>query len=441
MNKFILTGFIAFFIFVETSFSQDILTPKDSILETASLETCIKYALVHKPLIQQSMLDQESIEWVIKGKLADWYPQIGFDYNYQRTFQLPTSFSNNNYFQSGTLNNSSSTFSIYQSIFNKDIFLAKQSASEVRNQMKETVENDKIQVIVNVTKSFYDLLLTKKQIDILNSDILRLETSYKTAYNQYMNGIVDKIDHKRASISLNNAKAQLKNQQELLKSKQAVLKNAMGYSTNGNFTLLYDTIRMQTELFIDTLKTVNYSNRIEYKQLETIKRLQEFNLQYTKWSYYPSVSAFGNYNFNFLNNDLGKLYGTNYPNSFAGLKLSLPLFQGNKRVYQSKTAEIALKRVDWDLIQLRNTINTQYEQALSVYKSSLNDYIVLKENLQLANEVYNTIQLQYKSGVKNYLEVITAETDLRNAQVNYTNALYQVLAAKVDVQQALGNIN
>ena len=71
----------------------------------------------------------------------------------------------------------------------------------------------------------------------------------------------------------------------------------------------------------------------------------------------------------------------------------------------------------------------------------MNDYILLKENLQLANEVYNTIQLQYKSGVKNYLEVITAETDLRNAQVNYTNALYQVLSAKVDVQQALGVIN
>ncbi len=51
------------------------------------------------------------------------------------------------------------------------------------------------------------------------------------------------------------------------------------------------------------------------------------------------------------------------------------------------------------------------------------------------------IQLQYKTGIKTYLEVITAETDLRNARINYFNSLYQVLASKIDVQKALGQIN
>ncbi len=440
MNKYLLTGIIALFLFIQTPFSQNTPSSKDTILETATLETCILYAQIHKPLIQQSLLDQETTELAIKGKLADWYPQINLDYNLQHIFQLPTSFSNNNYFQSGTLNTSTAAFSVSQSIFNKDLFLARQSANEVRNQSKLSLENNKIQLVVTVSKAFYDVLLSQKQINVLQADIIRLETSYKNAFNQYKDGIVDKIDYKRASIALNNAKAQLKNQQEFLKTKEAILKNAMGYSANGNFTLVYDTIKMQNELLLDTLQTINYSNRIEYKQLETVRHLQEFNLQYAKYGYYPSVSAFGNYNFNFLNNNFGKLYGTNFPNSYAGIKVNLPLFQGNKRVYQTKAAEIAIKRVDWDLIQLRNSINTQYEQALSSYKSSLNDYLVLKENLQLANEVYNTIQLQYKSGIKNYLEVITAETDLRNAQINYTNALYQVLAAKVDVQQALGII-
>jgi len=48
------------------------------------------------------------------------------------------------------------------------------------------------------------------------------------------------------------------------------------------------------------------------------------------------------------------------------------------------------------------------------------------------------IELQYRSGVKAYLELITAETDLRNAQSNYSDALYQVLSSKIDVQKALG---
>jgi len=59
----------------------------------------------------------------------------------------------------------------------------------------------------------------------------------------------------------------------------------------------------------------------------------------------------------------------------------------------------------------------------------------------LAQEVYDVINLQYKSGVKTYLDVTIAETDLRTTRINYFNALYQVLASKIDVERALGTIN
>ena len=72
------------------------------------------------------------------------------------------------------------------------------------------------------------------------------------------------------------------------------------------------------------------------------------------------------------------------------------------------------------------------------YKASLSNYLAVKENVLLAQEVYDVIQLQYRSGIKTYLEVITSETDLRTAQINYFNALYQVLSSKIDVQKSLG---
>lgn len=412
----------------------------DSLLQKASLETCIQYALLHQPLLQQSAIDEQTTEYAIKSKLADWYPQINLDYNVQHNFQLPTSYFNGNYVTQGISNTSAAQFSVNQALFNKDVLLAKRSATDIRKQSKQNTQSNQISLTVNVSKAFYNVLLSQKQIDLLNDDITRLQTSLKNAYNQYQSGIVDKIDYKRATILLNNSKAQLKNQQELLKSKIAYLKNLMGYSADNSFNLQYDTLQMASEIVLDTLQMINYSNRIEYQQLETVKRLQQDNLQYYKWGYLPSVSAFGNYNFNFLNDNFGKLYNQNFPNSFVGLKLSFPIFQGNKRVYQTRSVELAIKRVDWDFIQLRNSINTQYTQALGNYKSNLNDYYNLKENLALAREVYSTIQLQYKAGIKTYLEVITSETDLRSAQVNYTNTLYNVLSAKIDVQQALGNI-
>jgi outer membrane protein len=58
----------------------------------------------------------------------------------------------------------------------------------------------------------------------------------------------------------------------------------------------------------------------------------------------------------------------------------------------------------------------------------------------LAKEVYEILRLQYRSGIKAYLEVITAETDLRTAEINYYTSVYQLLASKIDVQKALGQI-
>jgi outer membrane protein TolC len=61
--------------------------------------------------------------------------------------------------------------------------------------------------------------------------------------------------------------------------------------------------------------------------------------------------------------------------------------------------------------------------------------------MELAKEVYDLVQMQYRSGIKTYLEVITAETDLRSARINYYNTLYLVLSSKIDVQKALGQLN
>ncbi len=214
----------------------------------------------------------------------------------------------------------------------------------------------------------------------------------------------------------------------------------MGYIGSSSLNLLYDSAQMVKEAIIDTTQPINYESRIEFQLLQTQQSLQQANLKYYKWSYLPSLSAFANYNLAYQNDQFTDLYGRAFPNSYAGIKLSLPVFQGTKRTQQIKQAELELRRVNFDIIALKNAISTQYTQALAIYKSHLNDYIVLQENLEIAREVYNTIQLQYKAGVKTYLDVIIAETDLRTSQVNYTNALYQLLSSKLDVQRALGTI-
>ncbi|WP_190277333.1 TolC family protein [Taibaiella lutea] len=408
--------------------------------DSFDLDQCIQYAYSNSPLLKQSLLDQEITEHGIKSQLSAWYPQIGFNYNLQHTFQLQSGFNNGNVIQTGAHNISYGQFGLTQNIFNSSAFLASRSAGEVRKQAQQNTVANKIDITVNVAKAYYDVLLTTEQINVLDENIVRLNQSLQDAYNQYEAGIVDKVDYKRATISLNNATAQRKSSDELLKAKYSYLKMEMGYADSVTLLLKIEKSDMETLALADTSANLALENRIEYKQLLTQKRLQELNYDYYKWQFIPTVQGYANYNLNYFNNTFNEVYQNNYPNSFVGISIGVPLFQGFRRVQNMKQAKLQSDRVNYDIDQLKLEVSTEIAQALANYKSNLIEYYNQKTNVELAQDVFNTIELQYKSGIKTYLDVITAQTDLRTAELNFTNALYQLLASKFDLEKALGTV-
>jgi outer membrane protein TolC len=414
---------------------------QDSLLTDATLPNVISYALKQQPVVQQAQIDERITDMQVKSKLADWFPQVNFNYLYQHNFQVQTSIIGGNPVKLGVDNTSALQLSATQTIFNRDVLLAKRTGSMVRQQAQQQTAGTKIDVVANVSKAFYDVLATEQQIKVTDENITRLQKSLNDAKNQYDAGVVDKTDYKRATIALNNALAARKSNEEVLKAKKAYLKQLMNYPVSADLNIVYDSATLEGEIAVDTAQGADYSKRIEYRILETQRSLQEANVQYNKWAYIPSLSANGAYNLNYLNNSFGKLYNTSYPNSYAGLTLSFPIFQGGKRHYNIRQAEWELKRTDLDIVNLKNEVSSEYSTALAGYKANLANYLAVKENVELAKEVYEVIQLQYRSGVKTYLEVITAETDLRTAQINYFDALYGVLSSKIDVQKSLGQIN
>jgi outer membrane protein TolC len=290
-------------------------------------------------------------------------------------------------------------------------------------------------------KAFYDVLATEQQIKVNEESIIRLQRSQQDAGSRYQAGISDKTDVKRATILLSNAKVSLKSNLELLNYKKAYLKKLMGYPANKDILLQYDTLEMEREIPIDTLQELVYQTHIDYKLLTVQRSLQEANVRYSKWAYLPTLNAYGFYNMNYQNNNFSELYNRTYPYSYVGATLSLPLFQGGKRSSKIQEQELSKQRIDYGVNNLENTLNSEYTRVMASYKINLANYLAQKDNVILAKEVYDVIQLQYVNGLRTYLDVITSESDLNTARINYFNALYQILASKVDVMQTLGQIN
>lgn len=412
----------------------------DSLLQTATLDNVVHYALAHQPAVQQAQADEQIANKIIKGKLADWYPQINFAYNYQHFYDIQTAIFAGEARKLGVANTSSTQFTATQNIFNRDALLASTTASKVRFAASQNTSRSKIDVVVDVTKAFYDVLATSQQVKVSEQSIARLEQSLTNALNRYNAGIADKTDYKRATILLGNAKAERKANSEALIAKQQYLKTLMGYPLEHHLPIQYDTLTMESDVILDTLQSLNPTQNIDYQILYTQRELQNANVKYSYWAFLPSLNAFGAYILNFQNENAGNLYDQRFPYSYVGATLTVPIFQGGKRTARIQEEKWRRKRIDWGLTDLKNNLGAEYTRALASYKSNLILFQTQKENVSLAEEVYQVIQLQYQNGIRPYLDVTIAESDLRTTRINYFNALYMVLASKMDVQRVLGQI-
>jgi len=413
-------------------------TATDTIV---TLKQCIGFALRNQPAVRQAAIDQEINERDIRIGLSAWLPQLTSSDEYLHYFKgSPV--------QSGTpgvvspINEYSSLgLQASQVIYNNDVLLAAKTARYSRQYYKQNTLSSQINVVSDVSKAFFDVLLSEKQLDILNEDIVRLQRSLKDAYNRYQAGVVDKTDYKQATISLNNSIATRKQTQEDIKSKIAYLKQIMGLGANVNPVLSYDSTRFVSEATIDTNQQLDYNNRIEYQLLQTSKSLQNLNVKYYRWGWLPSLSAVGDYSLNYLSTRFSNLYNTDYPSLYAGVTLNFPIFTGTKRLQNLAKARLQVQRTDLDLVNSQNTINAEYVQALGSYKSNYTNWQLLDQNVSLAKDVYKVVSLQYREGIKTYLDVITAQSELRTAELNYYNALFQLLSSKIDLEKALGILN
>jgi outer membrane protein TolC len=435
-NRFPVFIFLFFFFCIPDSDAQN----QDSILREATLQNIIEYALKRQPAVQQSLNEEKITDLQIRSKLSEWYPQVNFNYLYQHNFQVVTNIIGGNTVRFGVNNTSSFQFSASQAIFNRDVLLANRTKYDVRQLTKQQTENIKIDLVAEVSKAFYDVLATDQQVRVADANIIRLQKSLHDAHARFDAGIADKTDYKRAAIALNNMTASRKTYSDALNAKNDYLKALINYPGTEKINIVYDSTDLMNEIALDTLQEPDYTKRIEYRVLETQRKLEEATVKYNKWSYLPAFSANGAYNLNYLNNDLGKLYSRSFPNSYAGLTMAFPIFQGGKRKYETEQAEWQLKNTDLQLVKLKNAIISEYSAALALYKGNLANFSAVKENVILAQDVYDVINLQYNSGIKSYLEVVAAETDLQSARINFFNALYQVLSSKIDVQKSLGQL-
>jgi len=421
-------------------------TPPPPPAGPLTLQQCLGYALAYQPLVRQARLDEGIAEAGNRVALSAWLPQVNATAVGQHYFGLPftvfpdptTGIATPR--QLGVKNVTTLGLAGTQVIYNNDVRLAARQAPLNRLAAGQNTVYNKITTVSDVSKAYYSVLLSQRQAQVFDEDIRRLTRNYVDARNRYEAGIVDKTDYLQAQISLNNSKASRKQSLEAVNANTAYLQQLMGFPATRLVELKYDTLQLEREAVTDTLTQLDPANRIEYQQVLTQKSLQGTYVNYYRLGFLPSLSAFGNYNSVYQANTVSDQYSQRFPNSYAGMQVALPLFTGFRRTQNLRRARLQDQRVDEDLLNTRNQVTTEYASALADYKGYYEAYVQSRQNLDLSRQVYQVVDLQYREGIKAYLDLLVAQTTLRTSQLNYYSALFQVLTSKVELLRAQGTL-
>lgn len=417
--------------------------------QSLTLRQCIDYAMKHQPALNQSLINEAITRANNAVNLSGWYPQVNLSGTLTHYDVLPSAFETNPnnpagpplVVKTGIPNSVTPQLSATEAFISPSLIYAAKTAPLFNEQARQVTDSNKISLVASVSKAFYGVLLTLEQINVLKADTAELSRSVTDAYHQYIGGIVDETDYEEATITYNNSLVQLRQAVENVVPQYATLKQLIGFPPQQQFDISFDTSEMIRNIGIDSAEQLQYEKRIEFRLLQTAKELQQHLINYYHLAYLPTLSGFFNYDYEFGSNDFSTLFNSSYPYSSIGLSLNFPIFTGFSRVYNLRKARLQQDLLNWNEVNLKSQIYSEYTTALASYKSNLFSFHMLQKNVALAGRVYNVVELQYRQGIVPYLNVITAQSNLITSQTGYINALFQALSSKIDLQKAMGEIS
>jgi outer membrane protein TolC len=303
-----------------------------------------------------------------------------------------------------------------------------------------------------VTKAFYSVLINKDRIQLYDNNISRVESLLKTTEAMNQNGFAEAIEVDRIRVTLNNLKADKNKFVNLQELGILQLKFQMNYPLEKDINVVGDIASLQVdENVLNSYSTEwDYVKRTDYQLLLANKRMQELNLKNKYAGSLPTLSANGNYGWSTQSADLSGIFKTVnstpgvadkwYPVSFIGVSLNVPIFTGLQQTYRVQQAKIDLLKTQNSITKAKRGIDLEVKQTATTYLNAVTSLKSQQENMKLAENVARVTRIKYEEGVGSNTEVINAESSLREAQINYYNALYDALVSKVDLDKAYGKL-
>ena len=422
--------------------------------QTLSLKQCIEYAKQNNSNIKIASLNSEVSGKLVNEQIGNALPQIDFNGSLTNNLIVTTSLLPAEFIggapgtfipvKMGTKYSAAGNIQLTQKIFDPSVWIGLKAAKLSADLSVQNIQQTDEQIFYNVSSGYYKALVIQKQFDNLHAILAASEQSLKSTELRYKNGMAKKIDVDKIRVSYNNTKSQV--EQTELNCKQALnnLKYSIGMSVDSSMIILDSLAEDFWENYNGPKENNSnlFENRIDYQMRKTNIALYEADKLNNIAAYLPTLSFFANYGYQAMRSefDIFKSGKEWYTSSAIGLDLKIPIFSGFGRLAKVEQSQLNIEVAQENLRLSEQSIKVDISNYNIQYRTALDNIKNEKENLALAESVYKNTQLEFTQGAGSSLDLVQAESSLRETQNNYYTRLLTLYVAKLDKEKAEGTL-
>ena len=444
MKNFVYILFLSFSNLIAQTFPSEL-----------SLKEAINFALENNSDIINA---KREVDKAFKEKwktISIGLPQISANFDYTNFLEMPISLIPAEFFGGqigdfaevtfGTKQNLVGSLRLNQLIFDGSYIVGVKATKTYMAISNNALEKTNLEVRKSVANAYVNSLISKASIEFIEKNIKTLNKTVDEAESLYINGFIEEESIQQLKITLAELESQRKFAHQFSLLSKDILKMSLGYNEDNNLKLTtsIEDITDNNIFNAQEIESWDINSNIDIKIANN--NVESYRLEYRleqskslpKLSTFISGAYTGNSNtFNFTEQNQ-KWFGS----ALIGVSLDVPLFSSLGRSASSQKAKISYEQSKTTLEKTQKQIKLSAKNALANYQLAIDNFYVLKNNLDLSNNIEKKNQIKFSEGIASSFELRQAQTQLYKAQKNYLNGLQNLMSRKIELETLLNNKN
>jgi len=413
---------------------------------------CVQMAVKKNINVKTARIDDEKSR-IKKGEaLAALLPKINFNSSLTDNILLPTTVLPGEFLgkpgtmvplQMGSTYSASASLSINQVLYNQTALTAVKLLKKYIDVSGLSVDKASEDIAFEVAKLYALGQTTAEQRKLIDKNISNTERLRDITKITVDNGIGKQVDLDRVNVNLENLYTQQSNTQATQEQQLNMIKYMIDLPLDQDI-ILTDTAGMQFLKDEPKLQT-DFSNHVTIRLLESQKEISILNKKVITNGYLPTLSISGQAAYQGLQEKFGTYFKNSsdnkwYPYANFTVTLAVPVFDGFDKRSKSRQANLDIQKAQETLDNTKQSFSMNYKNAMNNYTNNKNTVRRQKQNLELAEKVYQETTLKYKEGMAAMSSLLQDEMSLTSAQGGYLTALYNFKEAELKIMSLNGEI-